>query len=89
MQHPMPYKALILLGFVTLLFSLLYIGLKVPQGTGRIFFRFASENLHLFRFASSLQNFFRRELKYRQAEQTKNGILSCSTWNSNYIRRTA
>ena len=33
----MPYKPLILLTFFTLLFSLLYIGLKVPQGTGRIF----------------------------------------------------
>ncbi|CAI8811981.1 hypothetical protein EMIT019CA3_340012 [Bacillus pseudomycoides] len=35
--HPIPYKPLILLTFFTLLFSLLYIELKVPQGTGRIF----------------------------------------------------
>lgn len=33
----MSYKPLILLDFFTLLFSLLYIGLKVPQGTGSIF----------------------------------------------------
>jgi len=33
----MSYKPLLLLIFFTLLFSLLYIGLKVPQGTGRIF----------------------------------------------------
>ena len=37
LQHPIPYKPLILLTFFTLLFSLLYIRLKVPQGTGRIF----------------------------------------------------
>jgi len=37
LQHPIPYKALILLVFFTFLFSLLYIGLKVPQGTGSIF----------------------------------------------------
>ncbi|MEM5659868.1 hypothetical protein AAHB50_31545 [Bacillus toyonensis] len=36
----------------------LYKELKVPQGTGRIFFRFATANLHPFRFATSLQNFF-------------------------------
>ncbi len=29
--------------------------LKVPQGTGRIFFRFASENLHLLFFTASLR----------------------------------
>jgi len=35
--HPTLVKPLILLTFFTLLFSLLYIGLKVPKGTGSIF----------------------------------------------------
>ena len=43
----------------------------------------------LFFWILSLQNFFRRVLACRQAEQTKNGVLSCSTWTSNYTRRTA
>lgn len=49
----------------------LYKGLKVPQGTGRIFFRFATENLHPFRFATSLRNFFRLEFGYHQADTSK------------------
>jgi len=47
------------------------------------------KNLHLFRSALSLQNFFRRGLVCRQAEQTENEDLSCSTWTSNYTRRIA
>ena len=43
----MSYKPLILLTFFTLLFSLLYIGLKVPQGTGSIFEQTQLKNLHL------------------------------------------
>ena len=43
---------------------------KVPR-TGRIFFRFATENLHPFRFATSLQNFFRLEFGYHQADTSK------------------
>jgi len=42
----MSYKPLILLTFFTLLFSLLYIGLKVPQGTGSIFEQITLKNLH-------------------------------------------
>lgn len=49
----------------------LYKGLKVPQGTGSIFFRFATKNLHPFRFATSLQNFFRLEFGYHQADTSK------------------
>ena len=36
-SHPTSHKPLVLLTSFTLLFSLLYIELKVPQGTGRIF----------------------------------------------------
>ncbi len=61
----MSYKPLILLTFFTLLFSLLYIELKVPQGTGRIFFR----------FATSLQNFFRLEFWWHQADTSKSNYL--------------
>jgi len=43
----MSYKPLILLDFFTLLFSLLYIWLKVPQGTGSIFEQKTLKNLHL------------------------------------------
>lgn len=43
----MSYKPLILLTFFTLLFSLLYIRLKVPQGTGSIFEQITLKNLHL------------------------------------------
>lgn len=43
----MSYKPLILLTFFTLLFSLLYIELKVPQGTGSIFEQTTLKNLHL------------------------------------------
>jgi len=43
----MSYKPLILLTFFILLFSLLYIGLKVPQGTGSIFEQITLKNLHL------------------------------------------
>ncbi len=71
----MSYKPLILLTFFTLLFSLLYIELKVPQGTGRIFFRFATENLHPFRFATSLQNFFRLGFWWYQADTSKSNYL--------------
>lgn len=85
----MSYKPLLLLTFFTLLFSLLYIGLKVPKGTGSIFEQRTLKNLHLVRFAPSLQNFFRRVLVCRQAEQTENEDLSCSTWTSNSTHRTA
>ncbi|PHA21726.1 hypothetical protein COI69_02700 [Bacillus cereus] len=44
MQHPIPYKPLILLVFFILLFSLLYIRLKVPQGTGCIFEKTAQKS---------------------------------------------
>lgn len=85
----MSYKPLILLTFFTLLFSLLYIRLKVPQGTGSIFEQTTLKNLHLqeksrfvnphlkaiaFSFFLSLQNFFRLVFSFRQAEQTKNGV---------------
>ncbi|MED1466619.1 hypothetical protein [Bacillus paramycoides] len=40
-------------------------------------------------FIMSLQNFFWRVLACRQAEQTKNEVLGCSTWTSNYTRQTA
>ncbi|WP_206781362.1 hypothetical protein [Bacillus thuringiensis] len=33
----------------------IYRGLKVPQGTGRIFFRYATENLHLLGEATPLR----------------------------------
>ncbi|HFJ9265922.1 TPA: hypothetical protein ACGW47_005746, partial [Bacillus paranthracis] len=46
-SHPMSYKPLLLLDFFTFLFSLLYIELKVPQGTGRIFEQTTLKNLHL------------------------------------------
>ena len=67
----MSYKPLLLLTFCIFSISLLYIELKVPQGTGRIFFRFATENLHHFRVATSLQNFFRLEFGYHQADTSK------------------
>ncbi|CKE87877.1 Uncharacterised protein [Streptococcus pneumoniae] len=55
------------------MFSIITIikGLKVPQGTGRIFFRFATENLHPFRFATSLPNFFWLEFWRHQADTSK------------------
>ncbi|WP_218939830.1 hypothetical protein, partial [Bacillus cereus] len=56
----------------------LYKELKVPQGTGRIFFRFATENLHPFRFATSLQNFFRLDFGYHQADTSKSNYLGSS-----------
>ncbi|MGG1138858.1 hypothetical protein ABE193_16050, partial [Bacillus mycoides] len=37
----------------------------------------------------SLQNFFWRVLACCQAEQTKNEVLGCSTWTSDYTRQTA
>lgn len=66
----------------------LYKELKVPQGTGRIFFRFATENLHPFRFALSLQNFFRLVCFSGQAEGQK-AMQWFSAWTSNYTSRTA
>lgn len=54
--------------------------LKVPQGTGRIFFRYASENLHLLFLTAplcscsqkqSLPNFFRLVKRHRQADIPK------------------
>ncbi|PFD43361.1 hypothetical protein CN285_07695, partial [Bacillus cereus] len=56
----------------------LYKELKVPQGTGRIFFRFTTENLHPFRFATSLQNFFRLEFWWHQADTSKSNYLGLS-----------
>ncbi|WP_218923118.1 hypothetical protein, partial [Bacillus wiedmannii] len=85
----MSYKPLILLTFFTFPFSLLYIRLKIPQGTGSIFFRFALENLHPFRFAPSLRNFFRQGFVFRQADQTKNEKFCYTTWFFNYTCRTA
>ncbi|EOO56617.1 hypothetical protein IKE_06456, partial [Bacillus cereus VD196] len=58
----------------------IYKGLKVPQGTGRIFFRFATENLHPFRVATSLPNFFRLEFGYHQADTSKSNYLGSSAW---------
>jgi len=42
--HPISYKPLLLLTFFTFLFSLLYIGLKVPKGTGSIFENFTQKS---------------------------------------------
>ncbi|PHB15959.1 hypothetical protein, partial [Bacillus toyonensis] len=56
----------------------LYRELKVPQGTGRIFFRVATENLHPFRVATSLRNFFRLEFGHHQADTSKSNYFGLS-----------
>ncbi len=103
-QHPMSYKPLILLDFFILPISLLYIELKVPQGTGRILrnplkistltikksVRLSSpKDYCLFFLMLSLRNCFRRVFRFRQVEQTKNEDIGCSTWTSNCTHRTA
>lgn len=100
----MSHKPLILLTFFILLFSLLYIGLKVPQGTGRIFekttqksppskskSRFVYPHLKAIAFFFDFcpcKTFFGGFLAFAKPNRPKTG-LSCSTWISNYTRRTA
>ncbi|MGH1277404.1 hypothetical protein ACQVWA_29310, partial [Bacillus cereus] len=91
MQHPMSHKPLILLTFFIFLFSLLYIGLKVPQGTGRIFEKTIQKSppskSRLKAIAFSLdfcpcKTFFGGFLFFAKPNRPKTG-LSCSTWISN------
>ncbi|WP_218936827.1 hypothetical protein, partial [Bacillus wiedmannii] len=87
--HPMSLKPLILLTFFIFSISLLYIGLKVPQGTGSIFekntqksppllekSRLVNPRLKskLFFFLTSLPNFFWLVCFHRQADKLKSGM---------------
>lgn len=71
--------------FLACPFLYLLIGLSTMQWSSSIFEKPTQKISTLFPLHCGI----RRGLEYRQAEQTKNGILSCSTWTSNYTRRTA
>lgn len=101
----MSYKPLILLTFFTLLFSLLYIGLKVPQGTGSIFEQITLKNLHLQKKKSRFVNPHLKAIAFSFSfcpcgtffgwflafakPNRPKTGLSCSTWISNCTSRTA
>ncbi len=104
LQHPIPDKPLLLLVFWICSISLLYIGLKVPQGTGRIFekniqksppselkSRFVNPHLKAIAFSFRFcpcKTFFGCFLAFAKPNRPKTR-LSCSTWISNCTSRTA
>ena len=76
-----PYKSMFLS-----LYSL-YLLKGFPQYKGRVVF--FEKNTQKISTLLPLYWGIRRELIYRQAEQTKNEDVGYSTWISNYTRRTA
>jgi hypothetical protein len=76
-----PYKSMFLS-----LYSL-YLLKGFPQYKGRVVF--FEKNTQKISTLLPLYWGIRRELIYRQAEQTKNENVGCSTWINNYTRRTA
>jgi len=64
----------------------LYKGGFSPRNGQVVFFVKTTQKISTF---PPLHFEIRRGLACRQAEQTKNEDLGCSTWTSNYTRRTA